>query len=97
MVLRGILRVHGRVWRTRTEICITTTPLIVAGSKPSPETATPRRSTPWRAGILLLSADGIGTNEIMRHRQVEDLLLAWQKRWKRGRKSFGHARPEICR
>jgi hypothetical protein len=29
----------------------------------------------WRAEIVLLSADGIGTNEVMR-RTVEDLCLA---------------------
>ena len=44
---------------------LSVSPPIFAGSKLWCKTATRRRST-WRAGIALLTADGVGTNEIMR-------------------------------
>ena len=62
-----------QVWRMRTGISITLKPIdrrrltTVAWDRNAPHKHV------WRAEIVLLSADGVGTNEIM---QVEDLCVA---------------------
>jgi hypothetical protein len=55
-----------RVWRMRTGISIALKP----ADRRRPEALARDRNNPhkhvWRAAIVLLSADGVGTNEIMR-------------------------------
>jgi hypothetical protein len=65
-----------QVWRMRTGISITLKPV----DRRRLSTVVRDRNAPhkhvWRAEIVLLSADGVGTNEIMRRtRQVEDLCF----------------------
>ena len=66
-----------RVWRMRTGISITLKP----ANRRRLQVLARDRNTPhkhvWRAEIVLLSADGVGTNEIYTPDwQIEDLCLA---------------------
>src|SRR4051812_50019906 len=71
-----------QVWRMRTGISITLKPVdrrrltTVAGDRNAPHKHV------WRAGIVLLSADGVGTNEIMRRTgKSKTCVWRWQERF----------------
>ena len=50
--------------------------------KASSKTVTPLKSSVWRAEIVLLSADGVGTNEIMRQTgKSKTCVWRWQERF----------------
>ena len=71
-----------RVWRIRTGICITLKP----ADRRRLATLVRDRNAPhkhvWRAEIVLLSADGIGTNEIMRRTgKSKTCVWRWQERF----------------
>jgi len=71
-----------QVWRMRTGISITLKPVdrrrltTVAGDRNAPHKHV------WRAEIVLLSADGVGTNEIMRRTgKSKTCVWRWQERF----------------
>src|SRR5512132_3977648 len=71
-----------RVWRMRTGICITLKPAdrrrlaALARDRNAPHKHV------WRAEIVLLSADGVGTNEIMRQTgKSKTCVWRWQERF----------------
>src|SRR5271154_7293381 len=71
-----------RVWRMRTGISITLKPAdrrrlkVLAGDRNAPHKHV------WRAEIVLLSADGIGTHEIMRRTgKSKTCVWRWQERF----------------
>ena len=71
-----------QVWRMRTGISITLKPVdrrrltTVAGDRNAPHKHV------WRAEIVLLSADGVGTNEIMcRTGKSKTCVWRWQERF----------------
>src|SRR6267154_2915270 len=71
-----------RVWRMRTGISIAVT----AADRRLLEAPVKDRNTPqkhvWRAAIVLLSADGIGTSEIMRQTGTSKTCVCrWQERF----------------
>jgi transposase len=71
-----------RVWRMRNGISITLKP----GDRRRLKALTRDRNAPqkhvWRAEIVLLSADGIGTNEIMRETgKSKTCVWRWQERF----------------
>jgi hypothetical protein len=71
-----------RVWRMRTGISITLKP----ADRRRLKVLARDRNTPhkhvWRAEIVLLSADGIGTNEIMRRTgKSKTCVWRWQERF----------------
>ena len=71
-----------RVWRMRTGIFITLKP----GDRRRLAALTRDRNAPhkhvWRAEIVLLSADGVGTNEIMRQTgKSKTCVWRWQERF----------------
>src|SRR5450432_4247110 len=71
-----------RVWRMRTGISIAVT----AADRLLLEALVKDRNTPqkhvWRAAIVLLSADGIGTSEIMRQTGTSKTCVwRWQERF----------------
>src|SRR5450432_4031107 len=71
-----------RVWRMRTGISITLKP----GDRRRLKALARDRNTPhkhvWRAEIVLLSADGVGTNEIMRRTgKSKTCVWRWQERF----------------
>ena len=71
-----------RVWRMRTGISITLKP----ADRRRLEALARDRNTPqkhvWRAEIVLLSADGVGTNEIMRRTgKSKTCVWRWQERF----------------
>jgi transposase len=73
-----------RIWRMRTGISITVTP----SDRLRLETLTRDRNAPqkqvWRAEIILLSADGFGTNEIIRRTgKSKTCVWRWQDRFMR--------------
>ena len=52
----------------------------------------------WRAEIVLLSADGIGTNEIMRRTgKSKTCVWRWQERSWKSQATFADARPRMKR
>src|ERR1019366_7588941 len=71
-----------RVWRMRTGISITLKP----ADRRRLKVLARDRNTPhkhlWRAEIVLLSADGVGTNEIMRRTgKSKTCVWRWQERF----------------
>jgi hypothetical protein len=69
-----------RVWRMRTRISITLKPADRRRLKAlARDRNTPHKHV-WRAEIVLLSADGVGTNEIMR-RTGKSKTCVWQERF----------------
>lgn len=71
-----------RVWRMRTGISITLKP----ADRRRLKSLARDRNTPhkhvWRAEIVLLSADGVGTNEIMRRTgKSKTCVWRWQERF----------------
>src|SRR6478752_1108969 len=71
-----------QVWRMRTGISIALKPVdrrrltTVAGDRNAPHKHV------WRAEIVLLSADGVGTNEIMRRTgKSKTCVWRWQERF----------------
>src|ERR1700716_1810431 len=71
-----------QVWRMRTGISITLKP----ADRRRLKVLTRNRNTPhkhvWRAEIVLLSADGVGTNEIMRRTgKSKTCVWRWQERF----------------
>src|SRR6478672_7690945 len=71
-----------RVWRMRTGICITLKP----GDRRRLAALARDRNAPhkhvWRAEIVLLSADGVGTHEIMRRTgKSKTCVWRWQERF----------------
>src|ERR1700727_3497715 len=71
-----------RLWGMRTGISITVTP----SDRLRLETLTRDRNAPqkqvWRAEIILLSADGLGTNEIKRRTgKSKTCVWRWQERF----------------
>src|ERR1700716_2702557 len=71
-----------QVWRMRTGISITVKP----ADRRRLKVLTRNRNTPhkhvWRAEIVLLSADGVGTNEIMRRTgKSKTCVWRWQERF----------------
>ena len=73
-----------RLWGMRTGISITVTP----SDRLRLETLTRDRNAPqkqvWRAEIILLSADGFGTNEIIRRTgKSKTCVWRWQERFMR--------------
>src|ERR1022692_997494 len=69
-----------RVWRMRTGISITLKPADRRRLKAlARDRNTPHKHV-WRAEIVLLSADGVGTNEIMR-RTGKTCVWRWQERF----------------
>ena len=71
-----------RVWRMRTGISITLKPADRRGLKAlARDRNTPHKHV-WRAEIVLLSADGVGTNEIMRRTgKSKTCVWRWQERF----------------
>ena len=71
-----------RVWRMRTGISITLKPADRRRLKAlARDRNTPHKHV-WRAEIVLLSADGIGTNEIMRRTgKSKTCVWRWQERF----------------
>ena len=71
-----------RVWRMRTGISITLKPADRRRLKAlARDRNTPHKHV-WRAEIVLLSADGIGTNEIMcRTGKSKTCVWRWQERF----------------
>ena len=69
-------------WRMRTGISITLTPAVRRRLKPlARDRNTPQKHV-WRAKIVLLSADGVGTNEIMRRTgKSKTCVWRWQERF----------------
>ena len=79
-----------RVWRMRTGISITLKP----ADRRRLKVLTRDRNAPhkhvWRAEIVLLSADGVGTNEIMRRTgKSKTCVWRWQER-------FMHVNRHAC-
>src|ERR1700756_4815860 len=71
-----------RVWRMRTGISIT----VKASDRKRLKAILKNRNAPqkhvWRAEIVLLSADGLGTNEIMRRTgKSKTWVWRWQERF----------------
>src|ERR1700716_326362 len=71
-----------QVWRMRTGISITLKP----ADRRRLKVLTRNRNAPhkhvWRAEIVLLSADGVGTNEIMRRTgKSKTCVWRWQERF----------------
>src|SRR5215203_6484217 len=71
-----------QIWRMRTGICITLKP----GDRRRLAALARDRNAPhkhvWRAEIVLLSADGVGTNEIMRRTgKSKTCVWRWQERF----------------
>ena len=71
-----------RVWRMRTGISIT----VKASDRKRLKAILKDRNAPqkhvWRAEIVLLSADGLGTNEIMRRAdKSKTCVWRWQERF----------------
>src|SRR5258706_9804289 len=71
-----------QVWRMRTGISITLKP----ADRRRLKVLTRNRNTPhkhvWRAEIVLLSADGVGSNEIMRRTgKSKTCVWRWQERF----------------
>src|SRR5712671_2271874 len=71
-----------RVWRMRTGISITLKPADRRRLKAlARDRNTPHKHV-WRAEIVLLSADGVGTNEIMRRTgKSKTCVWRWQERF----------------
>src|ERR1700741_1287660 len=74
-----------RVWRMRTGISITLGPADRRRLKAlARDRNTPHKHV-WRAEIVLLSADGVGTNEIMRRTgKSKTCVWRWQERFMEG-------------
>ena len=65
----------------RTGISLTVTPAVRRRLKPGSEPQRPQKHV-WRAKIILLSADGVGTNEIMRQTGTSKTCVwRWQERF----------------
>src|SRR5437764_11443068 len=65
-----------RVWRMRTGISITLKPADRRRLKSLARDRNAPHKHVWRAEIVLLSADGVGTNEIMRQTGKSNLCVA---------------------
>src|SRR6202045_2585402 len=71
-----------RVWRMRTGISITLKPADRRRLKALARDRNSPHKHVWRAEIVLLSADGIGTNEIMRRTgKSKTCVWRWQERF----------------
>src|SRR6201981_138904 len=71
-----------RVWRMRTGISITLKPADRRRLKALARDRNSRHKHVWRAEIVLLSADGFGTNEIMRRTgKAKTCVWRWQERF----------------
>ena len=71
-----------RVWRMRTGISITVKPWDRKRLKAILKNSNAPQKHVWRAQIVLLSADGLGTNEIMRQTgKSKTCVWRWQERY----------------
>src|SRR5258708_4355400 len=71
-----------RVWGIRTGISITLNPADRRRLKVLAQDRTTPHKHVWRAEIVLLSADGVGTNEIMRRTgKSKTCVWRWQERF----------------
>src|SRR5258707_6753308 len=71
-----------RVWCMRTGISITLKPADRRRLKALARDRNTTHKHVWRAEIVLLSADGVGTNEIMRRtRKSKTCVWRWQERF----------------
>src|ERR1700686_3816737 len=71
-----------RVWRMRTGISITLKPADRRRLKALARDRNTPHNHVWRAEIVLLSADGVGTNEIMRRTgKSKTCVWRWQERF----------------
>src|SRR5664280_1715756 len=71
-----------RVWRMRTGISIAITPSIRRQLEAITRDRNASQKHVWRANIVLLSADGVGTNEIMRQTGTSKTCVwRWQQRF----------------
>jgi hypothetical protein len=87
-----------RVWRMRTGISITLKPVDRRRLKAlARDRNTPHKHV-WRAEIVLLSADGIGTNEIMRQTgKSKTCVWRWQERFmQEGYDGILHDKTRLC-
>src|SRR5712672_724986 len=71
-----------RVWRMRTGISITLKPADIRRLKALVQDRNTPQKHVWRAEIVLLTADGVGTNEIMRRTgKSKTCVWRWQERF----------------
>ena len=74
-----------QVWRMRTGIVITLKPADRRRLKALARDRNAPHKPIWRAEIVLLSADGVGTNEIMRRTgKSKTCVWRWQERFMQG-------------
>src|SRR6201988_1391116 len=88
-----------RVWRMRTGISITLKPADRRRLKALARDRNSPHKHVWRAEIVLLSADGVGTNEIMRRTgKSKTCVWRWQERFmEAGYDSLLHDKPRPSR
>jgi transposase len=71
-----------RVWRMRTGISITVSPAVRRRLRSLVKDRNAPQKHVWRAGIVLLTAEGLGTNEIMRRTgKSKTCVWRWQERF----------------
>ena len=74
--------VAAQVWRMRTGISITITRSVRSRLEAVARDRNASQKHVWRAAIVLLSADGVGTNEIMRRTgKSKTCVWRWQERF----------------